>query len=68
MEARTVERRDPGRFLPAVLEGVQTKRDEAGRNLGVPDAEDAASSRSLSSSKGLVENMRARPSAVCAAL
>ena len=52
-----VEGGDPGRFLAAVLERVKAKRNQAGGAVGTPDAEDPHSSRSLSSSNGLVVSM-----------
>src|SRR5687767_3455016 len=42
MKVGTVEARDPGRFLAAMLQGVEAKRDKAGRGIAAPDAEYAA--------------------------
>src|SRR5689334_10565860 len=42
MEAVAVISDDPGRFLPAVLQGVQAQRGYGGSIDAVPDAEHAA--------------------------
>jgi hypothetical protein len=42
VEKLAVETGDAGRLLAAVLQGVQAKRDEAGRIVGTPDAENPA--------------------------
>ena len=64
MEAGAVERGDARRFLPAMLEGVEPERDEAGRHIGVPHAEHAAFLAQLVVIKGIGRKHGCRPSAV----
>ena len=42
VELLPVEAGDAGRFLPAMLEGMEPERDEARCIVGTPDAEHAA--------------------------
>ena len=42
MEMRAVPTGYPSRFLTAMLQGVETKRNDGRRRIAAPDAEDAA--------------------------